>query len=155
MSSKRDVAIEIKHIFEENELIDLKRFMNKRHCLNNTNQWMMYLFHLIQSAGILTTTVAAGYNKKYLVWVGVGLNVLATLINVYEKTNNTMLKKLLNDIKAIKAGNYVDEGELVDTDKKDDVSERVPSPNTLKTPLLKPTDVVEPPVSTIVVEPQL
>ena len=115
MSINRDISLEIKKIFEENELNDLKRFMNKRQCLNNTNQYLIYLFHFIQSAGILTTTIAAGYDQKYLVWVGVSLNLLASLITVYEKTNNSILKKLMNDIKSIKDGNYVDEDELIDT----------------------------------------
>jgi hypothetical protein len=125
MSINRDISLEIKKIFDENELSDLKRFMNKRKCLNNTNQYLIYLFHFIQSAGILTTTIAAGYDQKYLVWVGVSLNLLASLITVYEKTNNSILKKLMNDIKSIKDGNYVDEEELIDTvDKKEDESEK-------------------------------
>ena len=115
MSINRDISLEIKKIFDENELSDLKRFMNKRQCLNNTNQYLIYLFHFIQSAGILTTTIAAGYDQKYLVWVGVSLNLLASLITVYEKTNNSILKKLMNDIKSIKNGNYVDEDELINT----------------------------------------
>ena len=116
MSSNKDTALEIKQIFDENELSDLKRFMNKRACLNCTNQYMSYLFHLVQSAGILTTTIAAGYDQKYLVLIGVGLNFLASLITIYEKTNDSILKKLIIDIKTIKDGNYVDEGALIDVD---------------------------------------
>jgi len=115
-------SIQIKEIFDENELSDLKRFLNKRQYLNSTNQYMIYLFHLIQSAGILVTTVAAGYDIKYLIWIGAGLNALATLIMVYEKTNDDILKKLMNDIKAIKNGNYIDERSLIDVDKKSDES---------------------------------
>ena len=114
MSLNKDIALEIKQIFDENELSDLKRFMNKRACLNCTNQYMSYLFHLVQSAGILTTTIAAGYDQKYLVLIGVGLNFLASLITIYEKTNDSILKKLIIDIKKIKDGNYVDEGALID-----------------------------------------
>jgi hypothetical protein len=114
MSSNKETALEIKQIFDENELTDLKRFMNKRACLNCTNQYMSYLFHLVQSAGILTTTIAAGYDQKYLVLIGVGLNFLASLITIYEKTNDSILKKLIIDIKTIKDGNYVDEGALID-----------------------------------------
>ena len=74
----------------------------------------MYLFHLIQSSGILTTTIGTGYNIKYLIWVGIGLNILASLINIYEKINNDMLKKLMIDIKKIRDGNYIDESPIID-----------------------------------------
>jgi hypothetical protein len=40
---------------------------------------------------------------------------MASLLNVFEKTNNTMSKHLLKDINAIKEGTYVDEGTLVET----------------------------------------
>jgi hypothetical protein len=70
------------------------------------------MFHMVQSGGILTTTIATGYNLTYLIWVGVGLNILATLLNVYEKTNANLSKKLLTDIESIKAGKYVDEGSI-------------------------------------------
>jgi hypothetical protein len=51
---------------------------------------------------------------KLLVWVGVGFNILASLINVFEKTNNGISKNLLKDINAIKDGTYVDEGTMVE-----------------------------------------
>ena len=79
----------------------------------------MYLFHILQSAGILTTTIATGYNIRELVWVGVGLNVLSTLINVFEKINTSVSTKLMKDITAIREDKYVDEGTIVN-DVKDD-----------------------------------
>ena len=51
---------------------------------------------------------------KELIWVGVGLNVGASLLNVFEKTNNGISKHLLKDIKSIREGTYVDESECVD-----------------------------------------
>jgi hypothetical protein len=116
MSNNNEISLEIQSIFDKNRLEDLKRFLNKRQCLNVTNSYLIYLFHFVQSAGILTTSFAAGSNNTNLVWIGISLNCLATLISIYEKTNNSLLKKLMNDIKMIKEGTYVDEGELVDTD---------------------------------------
>ena len=107
---------EIQTIFDENIVSDLKRFLKKRECLNTTNSYFIYLFHLMQSAGILTTSIAASSNNTQLVWIGIGLNVFATLIHVYEKTNNALMKKLMYDINLIKEGHYVDEGALIDTD---------------------------------------
>ena len=107
-TSSTDNSLQIKLIFDQNELNDLK-------CLNNSNIYLNYFFHFIQSVGILTTTIAAGYDLKYLIWIGVGLNVLASLVNVYEKTNNDILKKLMEDIQKIKDNKYIDEIPVVDT----------------------------------------
>ena len=114
-NKSKDISLEIQTIFENNKVNDLKRFLQKRQCLNTTNSHLIYLFHLVQAAGILTTSIAVGSNYTELVWVGVGLNIFATLINVYEKTNNSISAKLLNDIKLIKDNHYVDEGEFVET----------------------------------------
>ena len=84
--------------------------MSRRQCLNQCNLYLVYIFHLIQSAGILTTTIATGYNYTYLIWVGVGLNLLASMINIYEKTNASMSKRLMTDIEKIKTGQFTDEG---------------------------------------------
>jgi hypothetical protein len=112
--NERMISLEIQKIFEENQIDDLKRFMSHRKTLNCANNFLIYLFHFIQSAGILTTTIAAGYNEPFLVWVGVGLNLLASLIHIYEKTNETISKKLLKDIIAIKNRTYTDESIIID-----------------------------------------
>lgn len=106
------IASEIQAIFEKNKLNDLKEFVSRRKCLNEFNMALMYLFHIVQSAGILTTTIAAGYDMKELVWVGVGINILATLINIFEKTNVGISKRLFKDIEAIRNGTFVDETDL-------------------------------------------
>jgi hypothetical protein len=111
-SAPIDNTLAIKNLFEQNKLEDLKAFMDKGKCLNQWNLALVYLFHIIQSAGILTTTIAAGYDMKILVWVGVGFNILASLINVFEKTNNSISKNLLKDINLIKDGTFVDEGSI-------------------------------------------
>lgn len=119
-----EVSLEIKKILDNNTQDDLTRFLNKRKCLNTTNYYLIYLFHLIQSSGIFVTSFAASNNNQYLIWVGIALNFIASIINVYEKTNNNILKKLMNDIKAIKEGSYIDEGEMIETpDKKDSTTD--------------------------------
>lgn len=114
MLINKSISVEIKQIFDANTLNDLKKFLNKRECLNTTNIYLTYLFYFVQSAGILTTSIATGNNNYTFIWVGVGLNVLATLINTYEKINNSQLKKLLKDIENIKNGSYTDETEIID-----------------------------------------
>jgi len=112
---------EIRIIFEENKMLDLKRFMAKRQRLNAANGWLIYLFHVFQSAGILTTTTATRYNVRELIWVGVGLNVVSTLMNVFEKINTSISTKLMKDITSIREDKYIDEGTIVnDIKEKDD-----------------------------------
>ena len=106
---------EIDKIIDNNKVNDLKRFLGRRKCLNESNIYLIYLFHLIQSTGLILTSYATGTNNINLVWVGISLNMVATLINIYEKTNNTILKKLISEIKSIKDGSYIDEGVLVDS----------------------------------------
>ena len=114
-----EVSIEIQQIFAKNQLDDLKRFMAKRQSLNAYTTFMMYGFHIFQSAGVLVTTIGTGYNIREVVWIGVGLNVLSSLINIFEKINVSVSTKLMKDIKAIRDGTYVDEGTIVNDVKKD------------------------------------
>jgi len=123
-----DVSLEIQTIFEANKLNDLKEFIEKRKCLNSWNIALIYLFHIVQAAGILTTTIAAGYDMKEIIWIGVGFNLLASLLNVFEKTNSSISKGLMKDIQAIKEGTFVDEGTIELPSAKD---------SSLKEPLLE------------------
>ena len=121
-SANVDVVVnvdeEIQKIFNQNRLADLKKFLTRRQHLNKSNMIFEYAFHVVQTSGILITTVAAGYDAKFLVWIGAGISALASLIKVFESSNNVMLKKLLADIKLIREGTYVDEGLLIDEEKK-------------------------------------
>lgn len=117
-----DISIQIKDILDNNQLEDLKEFIDKRKCLNSANMSLVYLFHIIQSAGILTTTIATGYNYKELIWVGIGLNLVASLINTFEHQNNSMSKRLLKDIMAIKNNTYIGPSEIVEPDKDNQTS---------------------------------
>ena len=127
MSNNKDISLEIKNIINNNKLNDLKRFLKKRQCLNTSNSILVYLFNIVQSVGILLTSYATGNNNTNLIWIGVSLNFFATLINVLEKTNNSFLKKLMVDIKSIKDNNYIDEGELVETENNKNINIPLPS----------------------------
>ncbi len=93
MSNNKDITLEIKNIIDNNILDDLKRFLKKRQCLNTSNSILVYLFHIVQSIGILLTSYATGNNNTNLIWIGVSLNFLATLIHVFEQTNNSFLQQ--------------------------------------------------------------
>ena len=108
--------MEIEAILKKNSIEDLEKFIKKRSCLNNCNMFLTYLFHLLQTCGMITTTISASYNYKEILWLGIGLNAFATLISVYEKINQTIADKLLENIKSIKAGDYIDESTPINSD---------------------------------------
>ena len=117
-----NINIEIQEILENNKVTDLKRFIKKRQTLNSCNVCLSYLYYLVQSVGILTTTIGTGYEVKELIWTGIGVNILASLIHSYEQINNNISIKLLKNIENIKKNNYIDEDVLIDIndeDKKD------------------------------------
>jgi len=114
-NSSYTIKERINTILDNNKIDDLERFIEKRHCLNIWNSYLIYLFHTIQSAGILTTTIGTGYGRNDLIWIGVGLNVTASLINIYEQTNNSISLKLMKDIIAIRDEKYIDEGIMVES----------------------------------------
>jgi hypothetical protein len=126
------IATEINQLFDKNTLSDLQRFLATRRRLNSVNSYLIYVFHFVQSAGTLTTSFAAGNNDRTLIWLGVGLNALATLLHIYEKTNNSILKKLMVDIQAIKQGTFIDESECIDiSEKKEESDIKSPLTNTV------------------------
>jgi len=100
---------DIDTILQKNSMDDLQKFIKKRACLNNCNMYLTYIFHLLQTCGMITTTISASYDYKEILWVGIGINALASLINIYEKINKSISNKMLENIKSIKAGNYLDE----------------------------------------------
>jgi hypothetical protein len=124
---------EIIQIFQKNKHSDLQRFLSNRRCLNTTNICFTYLFYFIQMVGLLTTSVAQSYNMTNVVWVGIGLNSLATLIHTFQQTNNKISKHMLDNIISIKNGTYVDEGILIDIDDKSDKKSENMSTNNVST----------------------
>ncbi len=109
-----NIQIEIQEILDTNKISDLKRFIKKRQSLNSCNICLSYMFYLLQSIGILTTTIGTGYEIKELIWSGIGVNILASLIHSYEQINNNISIKLLKNIENIKKNNYVDEDVMID-----------------------------------------
>ena len=109
----------IQTLLDENKVSDLKRFLEQRRCLNITNVVLMYLFHIVQTSGILTTTIAAGYDMREFVWLGAALNAAAALINVFERLNLSRIKQYGKDIHQIRINEYEDEDvEDVETEEK-------------------------------------
>ena len=107
---------EIELILHKNVTNDLQRFIDKRACLNNCNMYLIYIFHFLQTCGMITTTISASYDYKEILWIGIGINALASLISIYEKINKSISDKMLENIKNIKAGEYLDESNQINTD---------------------------------------
>ena len=105
---------EITSILKENSVNDLRIFIKKRECLNNCNIYLTYLLYFLQSCGMIATTLSASYDYKEILWIGIGVNALASLISIYEKINKSVSDKMLENIKSIKAGEYLDEAHHID-----------------------------------------
>ena len=114
VGEKIDNTLEVNNILEINRVKDLKKLLRRRDNFNQCNVYLIYFFHITQCIGILITTLAAGYDLKYLIWLGVSLNAFASLINVIEKTNNSISKKMYEDIDRIKKGIYLHQSIFVD-----------------------------------------
>jgi hypothetical protein len=119
-TTQDEVTVQIKEIFAKNQLDDLNRFIAKRSTLNRFTTFLMYGSYVFQSSGIFITTLATGYSLPELTWVGIGLNMMSTLMIVFEKLNTSISTKILKDIQSIRNGTYVDEGIIVDDTKKDE-----------------------------------
>jgi hypothetical protein len=106
---------EIKSILDANKLRNLRKLIRTRSVLNNCNMYLSYIFYIVQSAAILVTS--ASYYINTLIWIGTALQVISLLIIAFEKNNNTILKNMINDIRAIKEGTYIDNSAFVEIDK--------------------------------------
>jgi hypothetical protein len=106
----------IQKVLENNKLEDLQEFLKRRHCLNRCNTSLVYLFHIIQSLGILASSYSASTNDTRFLWAGIGLNMFASVIQIYEKINNDQMKKIYMDIQSIQKGTYLDESPFVELD---------------------------------------
>ena len=107
---------EITKIINQNKIDDLRRFIAKRGCLNMSNQYLNYLFYLLQSIGVFSTSLGT-YQNEYLVWSGVGCNSIASFVYIVINSNSKINNTLFSNIKSIKNGTYIDEAGL-DFDKK-------------------------------------
>ena len=101
--------IKINNIINKNKVDDLLRFMSKRQNINATNQWLGYLFYLIQTISVFSTSLGQAYVNPYLSWTGIFLSSVGTLIHAVINSNNKINSSLMTNIKAIKSGSYVDE----------------------------------------------
>ena len=115
-TNSRMTDSQIESILHKNSIDDLQVFIKRRACLNNCNIFLTYVFHLLQTGGMIVTTVSASYNYKELLWIGISLNAFASLISIYEKINQSVSDKMLESIKCIKSGEYLDEAHLINTD---------------------------------------
>ena len=96
----------IQEIIDEKEIADLKYFLHKKDFLSSLNFRLLYLFHLIQSSGIIISSYATSKSNTQLFWVGMSLNMFASLIHIYENINNETIKQYQDEINEIKNGNY-------------------------------------------------
>ena len=108
-STTKDKIIKI---LNDNMINDLDKMLERRDHLNKANIALIYLFYVFQYSGILTTTIATKYNTVEVIYIGVGLNLLASLIHASININKSISERLMKDIILIKTGKYVDESNI-------------------------------------------
>ena len=111
-------ALKINNMINKNKLSDLKRFFSKRQNLNISNQWFGYLFYLLQTASVFSTSLGQSYTNAYLIWTGIGLTSFGTLIHAIINSNTKINNNLMKNIKDIKQGSYIDESNIDGLDEK-------------------------------------
>ena len=111
-------ALKINNMINKNKVEDLKRFINKRQNLNISNQWFGYLFYLLQTASVFSTSLGQSYTNPYLIWTGIGLTSFGTLIHAIINSNTKINNNLMKNIKDIKGGSYIDESNIDGIDEK-------------------------------------
>jgi hypothetical protein len=111
-------ALKINNMINKNKLADLKRFFSKRQNLNISNQWFGYLFYLLQTASVFSTSLGQSYTNAYLIWTGIGLTSFGTLVHAIINSNTKINNNLMKNIKDIKQGSYIDESNIDGLDEK-------------------------------------
>ena len=110
MTSKKinsDNYIKIKKILDDKELEYLTKFITNIEILNCWNSYSIYIFHFIQSSGLIISSYGTSQKNTNLLWYGIGLNMIATLIHIYEKINDGKIKKLNKQVLEIKNGTFI------------------------------------------------
>ena len=103
---------QIKKIFNDNKIRDLNKMLERREIFNKANIALIYLFYVFQYSGILTTAIATKYNTVEIIYIGVSLNLFASLIHASININKSISDRLMKDIILIKYGKYIDESNI-------------------------------------------
>mgnify|MGYP005998287365 CR=1 FL=1 len=116
----------INELFNQNKIEDLKEFIKQRSCLNTSNQYLSYLFYFFQTAGVFSVSLGQAYSNPYLSWGGVSLNSVASFIYIVINSNSKINSQLMQNIKSIFKGDYIDEG-TIDTISRKNSSSKITS----------------------------
>ena len=100
-------AIKINNIINKNKIDDLMRFINKRQNINCSNQLFGYLFYIIQTISVFSTSLGQYNSNVYLIWSGIGLTSVGTLIHAIINSNNNLLTIILPRINTKLACTYI------------------------------------------------
>jgi hypothetical protein len=103
----------VNELLEANALKDTKRILSWRSCLNRLNVVVAYQSTLFHTAATFLTAFGQWMHSSTITWIGIGANTFGVLLDVYKHMNEAMLKTLLEDLKKIRDGDYLDEENLL------------------------------------------
>lgn len=105
---------EITNMLNANKVEDLVQFLKRRTCLNKANMLLIYVFHALQSAGIVFTSVSANVDRpQQFILIGLLCQIAASMLSTYQQVNASLSETTLRDIVAIKENTYVDQSVLI------------------------------------------
>lgn len=109
-----DATLEVEQLLNDNKIADLRKLLRRRDVLNKANIYLVYIFHVFQTAGIFLTALSHSSDKtEILLWIGIACNFTASIINTYERINMYISDKALEDITSIKNNVYIDETTVI------------------------------------------
>jgi hypothetical protein len=111
-----DIISKINKISQDKEIEYLHKFIKNIEDLNYWNSYSIYVYHLIQSSGLIISSYGTSEKNTTILWTGIGLNMLASIIHIYEKINNGKIKKLKEEIKQIKNRTFESQQSLINID---------------------------------------
>lgn len=97
---------------QENRLKDLNQLLEARDKIHALNIWLTYMFHFTQAFGVFTVAICQALDLGKYAFIGVGMNILASVFEAIRQFNTKLSVKKLKDIDSIRRGDYVDEGEI-------------------------------------------
>jgi hypothetical protein len=108
-----DIISKINKISQDKEIEYLHKFIKNIEDLNYWNSYSIYVYYLIQSSGLIISSYGTSEKNTTILWTGIGLNMFASLIHIYEKINNGKIKKLKEEIKQIKNRTFESQQTLI------------------------------------------
>jgi hypothetical protein len=101
----------MEEIIQQKKRDDLEHAIKCGSCLSCSVLTFEYLALALSYIGVFISAIATAYNDVVLIWVGLGITKLATLLNTFKTINRKLAQKytqvINNNINKINANNQI------------------------------------------------